>query len=256
MERSRGLENRPSVTDSTSCTSTSSWARFWKRGRIGIQPYYLLWQVLALGAARRLHRRQAFDLAFHVTLANAWLGSLAGLVGPSFVYGPVGGTLGHALADGAGRRAVGVLYETVRFGAVAALVNPIARSAWRRAVPILVQSRETAEWLPGRHRAKAFVFPNVALIDGMPPPRRPEARTALFAGNLLPLKGVALAIDALTYLPGWHLVLCGDGRDAARLRRRAVGRGVQDRVRFLGRVARRRDRSTPHGGRLRVPEPP
>ena len=83
------------------------------------------------------------------------------------------------------------------------------------------------------------MFPNVALIDGMPPEaRRPEARTALFAGNLLPLKGVALAIDALTYLPGWHLVLCGDGRDAARLRRRAVGRGVQDRVRFLGRVAR------------------
>ena len=46
------------------------------------------------------------------------------------------------------------------------------------------------------------MFPNVALIDGMPPEaRRPEARTALFAGNLLPLKGVALAIDALTYLP-------------------------------------------------------
>ena len=217
------------------------WARFWKRGRIGIQPYYVLWQILALGAARRLHRRRAFDLAFHVTLANAWLGSLAGLVGPPFVYGPVGGTLGMpwrmAPAVGAG----GVLYESVRFGAVsvARYVNPIARSAWRRAILILVQSRETADWLPGRHRAKAVVFPNVALVDGTPPEaRRPEARTALFAGNLLPLKGVALAIDALAYLPGWQLVLCGDGRDAARLRRRAVDRGVRDRVRFQGRVSR------------------
>lgn len=219
-----------------------AWARFWKRGRIGIQPYYLLWQALALRQARRLHRRRAFDLTFHVTLANAWLGSLAGLVGPPFVYGPVGGTLGMPWRMAPAVGTTGTVYETVRFIAVSVsrYVNPIARSAWRRARVILVQSPETIGWLPRGYRAKAHVFPNVAFDDG---PRGwsgriPEARTALFAGNLLPLKGVALAIDALSYLPGWTLELCGDGRDAARLRRRATRRGVRERVRFRGRLSR------------------
>lgn len=219
------------------------WARFWKRGRIGIQPYYLLWQTLALRAARRLQQRRPFDLVVHVTLANAWIGSLAGLVGPPFVYGPVGGTLGMPprMAPAVGPR--GALYEGARFAAVvgARYLNPIARSAWRRATVILVQSPETGRWFPIRHRRKVRTFPNVVLTGGelgSPPPRRTQPHTALFAGNLIPLKGVALAIDALARLPGWTLVLAGDGRDADRLRRRAVRRGVSDRVTFLGRIPR------------------
>jgi len=219
------------------------WARFWKRGRIGIQPYYLLWQSLALRAARRLQQRRPFDLVVHVTLANAWIGSLAGLVGPPFVYGPVGGTLAMPprMASAVGPR--GALYEGLRFAVVvgARYLNPIARSAWRRAAVILVQSPETGRWFPIRHRRKVRTFPNVALVDGelgSAPPRRPQPQTALFAGNLIPLKGVALAIDALARLPGWTLVLAGDGGDADRLRRRAVRRGVSDRVTFLGRIAR------------------
>ena len=218
------------------------WARFWKRGRVGIQPYYLLWQLAALREARRLHHRRAFDLVFHVTLANAWLGSFAGSIRAPFVYGPVGGTMGMPLRMAPVVGLKGVVYETVRAGVVVAAryLNPVARSAWRRAAVVLVQSSETGRWLPRRHRHKVRIFPNVALVEGVvpPAPRRVEARTALFAGNLIPLKGVALAIDALTYLPGWTLVLCGDGRDAARLRRRAYRRGVLERVSFLGRVPR------------------
>ena len=52
---------------------------------------YVAWQFAALRVARRLHRRRSFDVAWHVTWANAWLGSTAALLGVPFVFGPVGG---------------------------------------------------------------------------------------------------------------------------------------------------------------------
>ena len=56
------------------------WARFWKRGLRGLRPYYLLWGFAALREARRLQRTERFDLVWHLTLANAWLGSSAPLL--------------------------------------------------------------------------------------------------------------------------------------------------------------------------------
>jgi glycosyltransferase involved in cell wall biosynthesis len=220
-------------------------ARFWKRGRIGIQPYYLLWQRAALRSARTLHRGDPFDLVWHVTLANTWLGSVGGMVGPAFVWGPIGGGVDvpPRMAGALGVR--GAVYEGIRWGTRAAfrLANPLARAGWRRARLILTQNPETMSWVPVRYRAKALVFPNVALGPTDARWVRPGADgggTAFFAGNLLPLKGLSLAVRALADLPGWQLTLAGAGPDERRLRRLARRRRVEDRVVFLGRVPRSR----------------
>jgi glycosyltransferase involved in cell wall biosynthesis len=60
---------------------------------------------------------------------------------------------------------------------------------------------------------------------------------ALFAGQLLPLKGISLALRALVLLPGWKLTICGSGHDERRLRRISERLHVADRVRFLGWVS-------------------
>src|SRR6266511_2099308 len=57
------------------------WARLWKRGQRGVRLYYVLWQLAALRRARRLQRAERFDLVWHLTLSNYWLGSVGGLVG-------------------------------------------------------------------------------------------------------------------------------------------------------------------------------
>jgi glycosyltransferase involved in cell wall biosynthesis len=220
-----------------------AWARSWKRGLRGVRLYYLLWQAAAVRKARSLDRTLGFDLAWHLTLANAWLGSLGPLIGRPFIYGPVGGgaRTPSPLLPVLGVR--GIAYEAVRDVArfLGRYVNPLARMAWHRAALILVQNPDTLRWLPLRHQAKAEVFPNVVVDEGPPSPRSAHGRgspTALFAGRFLAWKGGALAIRTIERLPGWRLIMIGSGPDETRLRRMAARAGLSDRVVFVPPVPR------------------
>ena len=214
------------------------WTRFWKKGQRGIRLYYLLWQIAALRAARRLHAEVGFTLAWHLTFANAWFGSLAPLVGPPFVYGPVGGGVGmppRRLVRMLGGRAL--RYELARAAAkgLGRYVNPLARLAWARARLVLVQNRETADWLPPRHRAKVAVFPNPVLDTALERERHPaDPPTALFAGRLIAWKGAALALESVASTRDWRLLVCGAGRDERQIAELADRLGLDGRVRFLG----------------------
>lgn len=228
------------------------WPKSWRTGKGRSSIDYLLWQPVALAEARRLHRELHFDVAWHLTFANVWLGSLAGRTGIPFVYGPVGGGVSNPwrLLPGHGPRGAG--YELVRATArwAGRYLNPLAREAWSRAELILVQNPETREWLPARHRWKARVCANPVLDEAV---LREEAApevaspvgldvsagpTALYAGRLVPWKGMFLALRALAELPEWRLVVCGKGPDAPRLRKLSMRLGVADRVQFHGFIPR------------------
>jgi len=218
------------------------WTRWWKRGQRGVRLYYLLWLLAALRRARKLQREVGFNLVWHLTFANAWLGTTACLLGSRFVYGPVGGgvPVPWRLVPALGLR--GALYEVARAWARAAgrYLNPFARLAWRRADVILVQNPATREWLPSRHRHKATVFPNTLAVQmaHVKPqaPRAPGDRppTALYAGRLLPWKGLSLALRALARLPEWRFIVLGSGPDERRLRRLVRRLGLEGRVEFGG----------------------
>lgn len=65
----------------------------------------------------------------------------------------------------------------------------------------------------------------------------PADRLAVSVGALLPIKGQALAIRALTSLPGdIQLALAGTGPEEAGLRTLAASLGIASRVHFLGSV--------------------
>ena len=218
------------------------WARFWKRGPRGLRLYYLLWLLAALRVGRRLHRSMRFDVTWHLTLANAWLGSSGALVGSPFVFGPVGGGVAPpwSLVWPTGARSVASEILRAASRAVGRYLNPLARLSWRRAIVILAQNPDTVAWLPRQHRSKARVIPNVVFSthsdSGRPGDDRP--RTALFAGRLIPWKGADLAIAAVSKTRDWRLIIYGEGPDEHRLRGIVRRAGVGDRVEFRGHVAR------------------
>jgi glycosyltransferase involved in cell wall biosynthesis len=204
---------------------------------------YILWQLSALREARRLQRLHSFAAVWHLTYANAWIGSVGSLVGPPFIYGPVGGcvTAPWPLILSTGVK--GCVWELLRKARrIAFRFNPLARISWRRADLILAQNIETRDWFPRRHRKKVRLFPNVALnscerttfnriqSDG--------AKTVLFAGRLRPWKGAALALRVLAMSPDWRLVVCGSGPDRCRLEKMADELGIASRVRLVGEVER------------------
>jgi glycosyltransferase involved in cell wall biosynthesis len=214
------------------------WMSFWKKGQRGIRLHYLLWQIAALRRARSLNRSRPFDYVWHVTLANAWLGSTAGFVGPPFIYGPIGGGVSPPwrLVPSFGAR--GAAYEVVRALIRLAYrwLNPLTRPAWARAQIILVQNDETRRWLPRRHCDKAVVFHN-AIVDDLPAiaaSARSRSKNACYAGRLLAWKGMSLALEALARTEGWRLAVFGDGTERPRLERLAHELGIADRVDFRG----------------------
>jgi glycosyltransferase involved in cell wall biosynthesis len=199
---------------------------------------YLVWQFAALRRARELSKVRSYDYAWHLTWANAWLGSVAGLVGLPTVYGPVSAGVGTPwrLISAFGLR--GALAECRRslLRWAGRYINPLARISWRRADLILVNNPDTAWWFPRRHAHKTRLLPNAVLeelqmrtcsIDH-------DYSVALYAGRLLPWKGIALGLRAIAELPEWRLLICGSGPDEARLKRICARLGVTDRVEFLG----------------------
>lgn len=75
-----------------------------------------------------------------------------------------------------------------------------------------------------RHTARAAVS-DIAPVNGA---------LLVAVGNLIPLKGQRLIIEALPALPGAQLVLAGTGPEEARLRALAARLGVADRVHLAG----------------------
>ena len=203
---------------------------------------YFVWLWLALRAARRLMRSRQFDAGWHLTWANAWLGSTLPLTGLPFVYGPVGGGVAPpwrlAASLGPGALAHELLRQVVR--STFRYLNPLGWLATRRASLILVQNPETHRWLPRSTAAKTVVLPNavVTQIKRRPPKQPSVPHTALFAGRLDGFKGASFAIRTMVLLPEWRLLIVGEGPAEARLRSLVVELELTDRVEFLGYIPR------------------
>jgi glycosyltransferase involved in cell wall biosynthesis len=103
----------------------------------------------------------------------------------------------------------------------------------------------------GLPRARMSVVPCGVDLDrftahGEAAPRAGTRRRLVSVGRLVPRKGFATTISALSRVPRTELVIAGgpvqerlaDDAEACRLRRLAERAGVSDRVRLLGRVSR------------------
>jgi glycosyltransferase involved in cell wall biosynthesis len=96
----------------------------------------------------------------------------------------------------------------------------------------------------GADAGKITVLRNGVDLRVFAPQDRAQARasfgltgkTAVSVGALIPRKGHDLTIEAMEALPGWTLLIAGDGPERAALLARAAAVGVADRVRLLGPI--------------------
>lgn len=200
---------------------------------------YVVWQSLAWWRARELHQDVRFDIAHHLTYGSDWMpAAVLWVRGLPAVWGPVGGTtrppwvywrwLGWRGLISEGQREVGTRAMRLLVGLPTA----------RHARILLAQNHEVAERY--RKQTQVIVEPCIALTSWTPTEVRrgwpSEARKAVFAGRLLPLKGLHIALEALAEPSAaqWSLDIYGDGPDLSRCQRLVLALGLRNRVRFLG----------------------
>ena len=208
--------------------------------------YFILWQWGAYRLAARHHREKPFDSVYHVTFVSMLYGSFMGRLGIPFVIGPIAGGERAPLRLRRSMPMRGKAKELLRdLGILLQRISPLTRTAFAAADHIYVTTADSLRLISPKWRSKTTVLLAVATngnavrnVDRRPP----DFPRFIFAGDLLYLKGVHMAIRALALaksaIPDATLTIAGDGLAEAWLRDLAEQCGVADKVEFAGRIPR------------------
>jgi glycosyltransferase involved in cell wall biosynthesis len=178
------------------------WALRWKKGGRGVHLYYALWQRGILRVARDAHLTHHFDVAHHLTFGVWRQPTQLYKLGIPYIFGPVGGgesTPWALVPSMPGIRSR--ISEYLRYAVNGlSLFNPSLRACLKQTNWVISKTHETAAWV-----AKAGAKSLVSLEIGISPERisssqsesRPAKLRCLYAGRLIALKGVHLALAAV-----------------------------------------------------------
>jgi glycosyltransferase involved in cell wall biosynthesis len=219
----------------------------WKKGQVGIEVYYRLWQSLTRKLIEDLHRDVRLDLTQHVTFVRYWAPTALADVSTPFIWGPVGGgeTAPAAFQRDFDRR--GRVYEFVRHQArrCGEAAPSVRRAARRTSLGLAVTEETRARLLAiGTRRVELFSamgFDHAAYESLSRIPTAP-ARPLRFIsmGRLLHWKGFHLGLKAFAAaaLPQSEYWIVGDGPERANLADLVRRLGLTDRVHLWGSQTR------------------
>jgi glycosyltransferase involved in cell wall biosynthesis len=204
----------------------------------------LSWQKRTCKLARELHSRQPFDLIHQTTFHTFRVPFLASGLGISSLWGPIAGgervPPGFEQYLGSAQRG-----ETARnFLNRLSLRAPSVTRSLRQASALFVSNQTTLDFLPAAFRAKAQIVPPNALRPEDEAWAAPTARAAsaslklLYVGNCVATRSMPLVFEALraSGLVDYELKIVGGGPALDDWRRRAAQLGLNDRVKFVGKV--------------------
>jgi glycosyltransferase involved in cell wall biosynthesis len=219
-----------------------SGVRGWLPSRAQILIKYLLWQKKLPRAAQQL---DGIDIIHHVTWGSLRGGSRLFDLPAPLVFGPVGGgqTAPNGLVEFLGDHARG---ERVRSALVAARFMRwfgTSRHVARHASAVLVTNRATfhqAQGL-GARRVEFMLDSGIdhTFLANVPRNWAAPTLSLLWIGRLLPIKGLAIALEALAQVPSVlpvTLRVVGDGPEMPRMRAIAERLGLGRRVECCGQV--------------------
>lgn len=222
-----------------------NWVLQLKRGLFGIFIYYYLWQIGAYFLAKSEHAKHLFDLSHHVTFAKYWAPSFLAFLPVPFVWGPVGGGESTPSSFVSTFSRYGRFYETMRsLARWAGQWDPFVRLTARRARLSLATTQETANRIQALSPQSLSVLTQCGIGEqafGSISRTHPlsGARIFISIGNLLHLKGFHLSIMAFAQarcLEAEYWII-GDGPERDRLMALVQSLGLQNQVRFFGRLS-------------------
>jgi glycosyltransferase involved in cell wall biosynthesis len=215
-----------------------------KRRTRAVKAYYVLWQRSAHEVVAQLHQNHRYDLMHHVTFAGFRYPIAVWGHGVPTVWGPIGGIESIPIQLLPWHHPVSLAYEGLRSFNNLLQATPFHVLPKRaRATTLILASTYQMQQVFARLGFTAELMPTIGLKPGELPyrPHRPceGPLKLLFVGNIITLKGVDLALEALARSQtDATLTLIGSGNYEAAARRMVRRFGLGGRVSFLGRRSR------------------
>lgn len=206
---------------------------------------YQTWQLGAWRVAQQIDLESDVDLVWHLTYGVYRQPSRLWRIGKPFVIGPVGGGETAPLRLWPSMGALSFVRETVR--SIANLTAPLLPgfgASYRAADLVLCKTAQTQACLPRDARKRSAVRHEIGGLQASDVSARRRAHGAelrfIYAGRLLGMKGVALAIEGLAWFlrGGGHgrLEIVGAGPRRAALQALVARLALQPYVRFTGQL--------------------
>ncbi len=221
--------------------------------------YHLLYQLVSVWwqwnayrkIAKPLIQQIAFDWVHHVTTGTVRRPSFMGLLGVSFILGPLGGGENTPWRLRKSYPLRGWLFELVRDASnYWVRLDPLMHLTFAKASTIYCTSQQTQALLPRRYRYKSQVQLAMGLETNELPQTSPQRSTEttfriLFVGRFLYWKGLHLGLRAFAQLrqeiPNSRLTAIGNGPDEKWLHGLAKQLGVYDAVDWIRWLKERRE---------------
>jgi len=193
---------------------------------MGVQLYYMLWQIGVYFKVRTADKCFKFDLIHHVTFGVFRHVSYLAFIGKPFVFGPAGGgqQAPWALVKNYGLRVI--FFEFVRnFLNLWSKFNPVLRAMYKRSQLICLTTEDTIPFIPKKYRHKVIITYGVGTdsTDRVIEKKPKDIYDFLFVGRLLQWKGVHLCIKAFALLlkerTDIRLTIVGKGEYSPELKR-------------------------------------
>lgn len=220
-----------------------------KKREKGLYWYYSLWQRGILGVIKKDLKDVQFDYVMHLTFGSLWMPTHLHKLNIPFIWGPIGG--GEAVPTqymsefGWKERLVQMSRKIMM--ATKWLNIPMVMRC-KKATLIIARTSDTIKALPVKDMSKVVVILETAvetetlqLMKRKDPPMQNEKVNLIYAGRLIPLKGVRFLIEAMSMCRNRDKIIftiIGKGYKQAELKKLAEACGVDKQVKFLGHVDR------------------
>lgn len=195
---------------------------------IGVNFYYILWQMGSAIQGRKWHSKIRFDLVHHITFGVFRnISYLPFLIARPFVFGPVGGgeTTPNVLKKSFGSKnnRKEFLRETLN---KLTFYNPVYRHFISACAVILCKTKDTLNFVPKKFHFKTSVELEIG-VDYITDPKIDSSNelqtNIIFVGRFIYWKGAHLCIRAFNEIqrtmPNTRLIMIGKGEEIQNLKR-------------------------------------
>lgn len=226
-----------------------NWAKKWKRGEKGLYLYYTLWQFGAYLKAKKINKKENFDIVHYLTFGSILLPQFMFLMPNKFVWGPIGGgeTIPLKFINDFSKK--GKFVEIIRHFVHNMLkYNPFLFLQCYKSSKILVRSKETYNMIPKIFRNKTELMLETGTPEELLNYKSNQISTKkelqiITVGrfvnwkiNLLTLKTILNFKEK--YNVPFKYYLIGDGYEEDNLKNFVRENNLQDNVVFTGRIPR------------------